>query len=316
MATPADGAGLGWAGLCEYDAGRRGLFFLSASPWKDNSQSLALHSGARCYLPLPLRLPRPPSTMLSRVSTRLRRKPPRLSPFRAYSSAPVTYSDPPAKLKYIPSSGTYPKGFFAGSSYAGVKAANTKYNDIALVVSEHPCPAAALFTRNIFKAAPVQVSQAILQHRQDGFHGVIVNSGNANAVTGRKGSEHASNMADTADQCLTSSFSQSIAKSNSPETPRMLVMSTGVIGLKLPIDSITAAIPEAYRSLGATHQDWMGAARAICTTDTFPKLLSRAFTLPSSPGVEYSIAGMTKGAGMLHPKHGHAARHCLYRCED
>ncbi|KAF2111453.1 arginine biosynthesis bifunctional protein [Lophiotrema nucula] len=241
--------------------------------------------------------------MFSRVSTWLRHKPLRLSHFRSYS-APASRSDPPAKLKFIPSSGTYPKGFFTGSSHAGVKATNTRYNDIALVVSEQPCSAAALFTRNVFKAAPVHVSQTILQRRRDGFHGVVVNSGNANAVTGLEGSKHASKMASTADQCLAASFSDSIATSALPETPRMLVMSTGVIGQRLPIDPITAAIPEAYRSLGATHADWMSAARAICTTDTFPKLLSQAFTLPSNPAVEYRIAGMTKGAGMLHPNMG------------
>jgi glutamate N-acetyltransferase/amino-acid N-acetyltransferase len=255
-------------------------------------------------LPLRLGLRRFQNTMFfSPVPSRLGLTPLRLSGVRTYS-APATRSYPPSKASYIPSSGTYPKGFFAGSSHAGVKATNTRYNDIALVVSELPCPAAALFTRNIFKAAPVHVSQSILQRRRHGFHGVIVNSGNANAVTGLEGAEHAYKMATTADQCLAASFSASLATSALPETPRVLVMSTGVIGQRLPIDPITTAIPEAYRSLGTTHAHWMGAARAICTTDTFPKLLSRTFTLPSNPAVEYRIVGMTKGAGMLHPNMG------------
>jgi len=68
----------------------------------------------------------------------------------------------------------------------------------------------------------------------------------------------------------------------------------------LPIDKITTRIPAAYASLGASHNHWLTAARAICTTDTFPKLLSRSFSLPSSRET-YHLAGMTKGAGMIHP---------------
>ena len=64
---------------------------------------------------------------------------------------------------------------------------------------------------------------------------------------------------------------------------------------------ILPKIPDAYDNMGSSHKHWLSAARAICTTDTFPKLLSRTFTLPSSPGTTYSLAGMTKGAGMIHP---------------
>ena len=60
-------------------------------------------------------------------------------------------------------------------------------------------------------------------------------------------------------------------------------------------------VPASYRALGDSHDHWLACAKAICTTDTFPKLISRTFTLPSSPSVEYRIAGMTKGAGMIHP---------------
>jgi glutamate N-acetyltransferase/amino-acid N-acetyltransferase len=81
---------------------------------------------------------------------------------------------------------------------------------------------------------------------------------------------------------------------------RSIVMSTGVIGQRLPIDKITSKIPTAYYNLGDTHEHWLGTARAICTTDTFPKLVSKTFTLPSTQQ-EYHIAGMTKGAGMIHP---------------
>jgi glutamate N-acetyltransferase / amino-acid N-acetyltransferase len=69
----------------------------------------------------------------------------------------------------------------------------------------------------------------------------------------------------------------------------------------LPIQKILSQIPTAHSKLGSTHDHWLATARAICTTDTFPKLRSRQFTLPSSPNTTYSICGMTKGAGMIHP---------------
>jgi glutamate N-acetyltransferase/amino-acid N-acetyltransferase len=70
---------------------------------------------------------------------------------------------------------------------------------------------------------------------------------------------------------------------------------------RLPIEKIISAIPQAFKTLDNTHQSWLNIARAICTTDTFPKLLSTTFALPSSPGTKYSLAGITKGAGMIHP---------------
>ncbi|KAK5116793.1 hypothetical protein LTR62_007467 [Meristemomyces frigidus] len=215
-------------------------------------------------------------------------------------SAPGERAIPAAKQKYVPTSGRYPKGFLAGSSHAGVKASNTQYDDIALVVSETPCVAAGVFTRNLFKAAPVQASYSYLRRRkQQGFRGVVVNSGCANAVTGKLGIEHASAMSKAADRCINAPAS--VSESSIPQT---LVMSTGVIGQKLPIDKITEAIPRAHQALGASHENWLNVAKAICTTDTFPKLVTKTFSLPSHPEVEYSIAGMTKGAGMIHPNMG------------
>jgi glutamate N-acetyltransferase / amino-acid N-acetyltransferase len=70
---------------------------------------------------------------------------------------------------------------------------------------------------------------------------------------------------------------------------------------RLPIQKILRKIPLAFDALGSSHDHWLATARAICTTDTFPKLVSRSFSLPSSPSITYSIAGMTKGAGMIHP---------------
>ncbi|KAL6831339.1 arginine biosynthesis protein ArgJ [Trichoderma sp. SZMC 28015] len=207
---------------------------------------------------------------------------------RAYSTG-LASAIPPAKLKYVPTSGTYPKGFLASGVFVGVKPGNTSKPDLALVTSDRPASAAAVFTKNKFQAAPVTFSRKILQSKANaGLRSVIVNSGNANAVTGVGGLEDAASMARTTDQRVGSEDST-------------LVMSTGVIGQRLPIQKIVDHIPMAYHQAGDTHRHWLDCAKAICTTDTFPKLMSRTFELPSSPGVEYRIAGMTKGAGMMAP---------------
>ncbi|KAF1812037.1 arginine biosynthesis ArgJ [Eremomyces bilateralis CBS 781.70] len=101
-------------------------------------------------------------------------------------------------------------------------------------------------------------------------------------------------MGEQTDQCFEE-------HGNDGKGSRTVVMSTGVIGQRLPIRKIINSIPAAHSNLGQTHDHWLKAARAICTTDTFPKLISRPFTLPSSPGKTYHLAGMTKGAGMIHP---------------
>ncbi|OJD26251.1 arginine biosynthesis ArgJ, mitochondrial [Blastomyces percursus] len=201
----------------------------------------------------------------------------------------------PSKQKFIPSSGTYPKGFLVAGAHAGVKESNTRFPDVALICSETPCSAAAVFTTNKFQAAPVQLSKLVLETRQGtGIRGVVVNSGCANAVTGKGGLEDAKMMSVKVDEC------NGMPLTN-PQNTGTLVMSTGVIGQRLPIKKILDTIPTAHSSLASNHSAWLTAARAICTTDTFPKLLSRTFTLPSSPSRTYHLAGMAKGAGMIHP---------------
>ncbi|KAL2266308.1 hypothetical protein VTJ83DRAFT_5660 [Remersonia thermophila] len=210
------------------------------------------------------------------------------APSRSYSALP-NGSIPAAKKKYVPTQGTYPVGFKASGTLVGVKPGNKTKPDLALLASDTPCSAAAVFTKNKFQAAPVTFSRALLQKKgNQGIQGVVINSGCANAVTGKGGLEDAAKMAHEADKCL-----------GNPDGT--IVMSTGVIGQRLPIDKILNGIPRAHGALGASHDHWLAAAKAICTTDTFPKLKSRTFSLPSSPGVEYRIAGMTKGAGMIHP---------------
>lgn len=229
--------------------------------------------------------------MITRPLNRLRTQ----LQIRCYS-APIAGAIPPAKLKYVPDSGTYPRGFLASGIHVGVKPTNTHYPDLALIASDTPCSAAAVFTQNKFQAAPVLVSRETIQQRNgEGIRAIIINSGCANAVTGKGGLADAHEMATSVDACFPSLESTS----SSPHST--LVMSTGVIGQRLPISKIISAIPTAHSSLSPTHAAWLAAARAICTTDTFPKLLSRTFTLPSAPNTTYSLAGMTKGAGMIHP---------------
>jgi len=211
-------------------------------------------------------------------------------------SAPLENSIPATKQKYVPTSGTYPKGFLVSGTHVGVKPSNTKYPDLAFIASEQPCSAAAVFTKNKFQAAPVQVSRAMLEKRGGlGVRSIIINSGCANAVTGRGGMEDATAMGEKASSCF--------LDEDDGKGSRSIVMSTGVIGQRLPIQKILDKIPTAHENLDNSHDAWLATARAICTTDTFPKLLSTTFRLPGRKhdGIEYRLAGMTKGAGMIHP---------------
>lgn len=145
------------------------------------------------------------------------------SQMRHYA-APGEASIPAAKQKYVPSSGTYPQGFLAASTHVGVKPSNTRFDDLALVASETPCSAAAVFTKNKFQAAPVTVSRDMLKARSgSGVRAVVVNSGCANAVTGKGGIEDAIAMGKETDRCFE-------ADGDDGKGTRSLVMSTGVIG--------------------------------------------------------------------------------------
>ncbi|KAJ2161055.1 glutamate N-acetyltransferase [Coemansia sp. RSA 552] len=210
---------------------------------------------------------------------------------------------PANKQRFIPSSGTYPQGFFAGGSHCGVKKKKDQ-PDLAVLLSERPATASAVFTTNQFCAAPVQLDRCVINTaREKGVNtvrAVVVNSGCANAVTGKQGLADAQAMAE-AGSGLVSAFD---AKRGSNVKAALrgedtLVMSTGVIGQRLPIGKIEEGVREI--ELDSTHESWMRAAIAHMTTDTFPKLLSREATLPTSPSRKFRMAGITKGAGMIHP---------------
>jgi len=205
----------------------------------------------------------------------------------------------------------FPRGYLLGGVHSGVKK-DASILDLAVLLStsSRPTSAAATFTRNAFQAAPVTVSKAVLEQTAGRARALVVNSGCANAVTGRQGLSDAWAMAGATDALLAPSFSSpspsphssSHASSPPPSSSETLVMSTGVIGQPLPISKILTALrphgPLAH-TLGHGFAAWETVARAFMTTDTFPKL--RARTLPLGNGRTYRIAGIDKGAGMIHP---------------
>lgn len=173
---------------------------------------------------------------------------------------------------------TSPKGFRASGIAAHIKLSGAP--DVALLVSDAPCACAAMFTTNRVQAAPIQVCKEHLLTHGDHMQAVIVNSGNANAVTGEEGYHNAREMAAYTAQAL------GIA------SEAVLVMSTGVIGVQLPMDKLTRGIGGAVRAL--SDDGGHAAARAIMTTDRQPKEIAVKVD-------EITLGGMCKGAGMIHP---------------
>lgn len=177
---------------------------------------------------------------------------------------------------------TSPRGFRTGGIRAGVKRQGP---DVALVYSEVPANIAAVFTTNMVKAAPVLWSQRLVEGRKT-FRGVVVNSGNANACTGPTGLDHAIAMGEAAARAL------------DVGSDEVLVASTGVIGVPLPIDLICDAIAQLGPSISSSPASADEAALAITTTDTFTK---QAAVQVEIGGYMVTVGGMAKGSGMIHP---------------
>lgn len=169
-------------------------------------------------------------------------------------------------------------GFTVAGTHCGLKP-NGK-DDIALLVSDRPCQAAGVFTTNRVKAAPVLYDQAILARPDAAIRAVIVNTGSANACTGAQGLEN------------TRATAAQVAQIAGCASDDVLALSTGVIGLHLPMDAIRRGVTALGGMLRA--DGWAGAAAAIMTTDTRPKLAS-----VQQGG--YTITGIAKGAGMIAP---------------
>lgn len=186
-------------------------------------------------------------------------------------------------MKIIEGGATAATGFFAASAAAGIKYQNRQ--DMALLYSESPCVSAGTFTTNLVKAAPVKWDKN--QVTSGAYaHAVVVNAGIANACTGTEGMEYCKEAARAASKAL-----------NIPESS-VLVASTGVIGMQLPMDKITAGIEAMAPVLSATKEAGSDAARAIMTTDTRKKEAAVTIVLG---GKTVTIGGMCKGSGMIHP---------------
>ena len=174
------------------------------------------------------------------------------------------------------------KGFDTAGIHCGIKP--TGALDLALIASPTGCRAAAVFTQNAFPAAPVLYDRNLLQMNPNGTHAVVINSGNANACTSAEGNANARRMAEAAEKSLGSTDHTAF------------VMSTGVIGVQLPVSVIEAGIPQVAAKLRA--DGWQEAAEAIMTTDVFPKWASSQAEIG---GKTVTITGIGKGAGMIHP---------------
>ncbi len=187
-----------------------------------------------------------------------------------------------AGIEFIPEGTvTSAKGFMAGATFAGINK-HAKYNlDLGILFSEVPCIAFGLFTTNKIKAAPVLLCQERLPSKT--ARAVVVNSGCANAGTGEQGLEDALIMATS-------------AAGRVGVTPGdVLVASTGVIGHRLPIESIKASLKNIRPSPDGGHT----LAKAIMTTDTSTKEVAIR-----ASGSEFTIGGIAKGSGMIHPQLG------------
>ena len=173
-----------------------------------------------------------------------------------------------------------PKGFLAGGIHCGIK---KKRKDLSLFYSEVPCKCAAVFTTNLAKAAPVILSEKKLKKNKYA-QAVIVNSGNANCMTGKKGFKDAGKMASAVSAAL-----------NLPEE-MVHVSSTGVIGERLPMKPIIKGVPKLVAAL--SPEGLIEAADGIMTTDRFHKTASRTFSIGEK---KVTITGVAKGAGMINP---------------
>jgi glutamate N-acetyltransferase / amino-acid N-acetyltransferase len=173
-------------------------------------------------------------------------------------------------------------GFVAGTAEAAIKKPGRP--DVALVVSERPCTAAAVFTQNQVVAAPVIVDRETITGNAHHIRAVVANAGNANACTGELGLANAREM-----QRLT-------AAALDCDPAQILVLSTGVIGVQLPMARLAQGIWQAAQQLDVGNG--LATAQAIMTTDTYPKQTAVRIELS---GGTVTIGGMAKGSGMIHP---------------
>lgn len=178
-----------------------------------------------------------------------------------------------------------PRGFRFAAVKAGIKPSGKP--DFAVAVAPRIASAAAMFTTNRVQAAPVVVGRRHLERSEGLLRAVVVNAGNANCATGEAGFRAAEQVCAAA------------AKTFGCEPQEVLPSSTGIIGVPLPSEKLVAALPEVQRSLAATPEAFAEFANAILTTDTRAKI---AHTTMDVNGKQVRLAGVCKGAGMIHPR--------------
>jgi len=177
---------------------------------------------------------------------------------------------------------TSPKGFRAAGNHIGIK---KDKKDLTLVVSDCPAVCAGVFTTNLVHAAPVAWDRDIVNEGKT-VRGILVNSGNANACTGEQGAMDNQIMAETFGGLLGASAKE------------ILICSTGVIGVPMPMDVVVSGIKSTFSSLGRSEAHGDDAANGIMTTDIFSKTITVTIELS---GKTITISGMSKGSGMIHP---------------
>ena len=189
-------------------------------------------------------------------------------------------------LKFISGGVCAAQGFQAAGVHMGVKSHKVTKKDVALIVSDVECSAAAVFTKNAVKAAPIHVDK---EHLKNGrARAIIVNSGNANACA-PEGEENAKRMCAAA------------AKAVGCQVEDVLVSSTGVIGQRINVELIEAGIPALAAMLEASEAASDAAAQAIMTTDTVKKEIAVETEIG---GRKIVLGGIAKGSGMIHPNMG------------
>lgn len=181
---------------------------------------------------------------------------------------------------------TEPRGFFCSGIHCDVKGKNDGTLDLGIIYSKKPCTAAGVFTTNDVKAAPVIYSQKLLNDPAAKFHGVVVNSGNANACTGDQGDADTAKMA------------SEVARHLNLHSKEILVCSTGRIGVRLPMSKITFGIKHGTDDIRNEMDGAKAFQEAILTSDTCTKSCSAK--IETSHG-EITVGGVVKGAGMIEP---------------
>jgi glutamate N-acetyltransferase/amino-acid N-acetyltransferase len=197
------------------------------------------------------------------------------------NTQPAAAAAPGAGLDLTPGAYTV-KGFDAAGMAAGIK--KTGAPDMALIASRVPARAAGVFTQNAFPAAPVDYDRRLLDFNPEAVYAIVINAGCANACTGAEGDANARRTA------------EQVALYLGAHEHSVFVMSTGVIGVQLPMAKIEAGVPKLVDALAP--DGWPMAATAIMTTDTRPKLCARTAQIGDR---EVRCTGIAKGAGMIHP---------------